>query len=98
MSAGTAAERLAQIRDVLRGPFPDAWLNDPNMLSLRPVNSATRTMEQMLEDTLSPEEVTAASEVLRECLAIDPEDRVLAKFLLDNTWVEEGGRCSCCYS
>ncbi|KAJ3541294.1 hypothetical protein NMY22_g3939 [Coprinellus aureogranulatus] len=91
-STASAAERLGEIRDVLHGRFPDAWMNDENISSLPPVNPSRRTLRQMLQNVLTPDEASSFSELLTKCLAIDPKKRISAEELFDHPWVEEGGK------
>ncbi|KAF6757876.1 kinase-like domain-containing protein [Ephemerocybe angulata] len=97
-SAGTPAERLAEIRDILQDKIPDAWLRDTNVQALPNATTSTESLEHRLKQTLTETEASAAHSFLRKCLVLDPAGRASATELQDDGWVEEGAQCSCCYS
>ncbi|KAF6741507.1 kinase-like domain-containing protein [Ephemerocybe angulata] len=98
-STGTAAERLAEVRDVLHGisTIPDAWAMDGNVRALTNATPSRPSLDQRLKEALSDDEASPALEFLQMCLAFDPTARNSADSLMldDGTWVEEGGACSC---
>ncbi|KAF6757909.1 kinase-like domain-containing protein [Ephemerocybe angulata] len=99
-AAGTAAERLGEIRDVLQSSIPDAWLGDEVVQALPIANTSTPSLEQKLKQSksLTEDEASEAYAFLRRCLVIDPASRASSRDLEQDDWVEEGARCACCYS
>ncbi|KAF6757893.1 kinase-like domain-containing protein [Ephemerocybe angulata] len=99
-SAGTAAERLGEIRDVLQSSIPDAWLGDEVVQALPIANTSTPSLEQTLKQSksLTEDEASEAYAFLRRCLVIDPAGRASVRDLDEDDWVEEGAQCACCYS
>ncbi|KAF5320259.1 hypothetical protein D9611_011258 [Ephemerocybe angulata] len=98
-STGTAGERLAEVRDVLRGisTIPDAWANDGTVRALTNAAPSRQSLASRLKKALPDHEVSPALDFLQKCLAIDPTARHSAYNLQleEGTWVAEGGACSC---
>ncbi|KAF5335544.1 hypothetical protein D9611_012187 [Ephemerocybe angulata] len=97
-ATGTGAERLGEIRDVLKASIPEAWLGDGHVQGLPDASTSTQSLEQRLREVLSEDEASVASAFLRKCLVIDPAGRTSAVDLeVHDEWVGEGSKCSCCY-
>ncbi|KAF5320473.1 hypothetical protein D9611_010772 [Ephemerocybe angulata] len=96
-SAGTPAERLAEIRNILQDKIPDTWLGDTNVQAFPNATTSTESLEHRLKQTLRETEASAAHSFLRKCLVFDPAGRASATELQVDGWVEEGAQCSCCY-
>ncbi|KAJ3517611.1 hypothetical protein NMY22_g13928 [Coprinellus aureogranulatus] len=98
-SASSSAERLSEIRDILQDTIPDSWADDETVKALTLVRTDIPSLKNRLAGVLTSEEASAACTFLRKCLAIDPQRRPSVEDLqVNDGWVDEGAKCSCCYN
>ncbi|KAG2024083.1 CMGC/SRPK protein kinase [Coprinopsis cinerea AmutBmut pab1-1] len=92
---GTAAERLAEMCEVLEAQIPESWLHDKNLKDYSPGTRGLQTLKGSLEAALPQDQAESASSILMSCLCLDPATRISAADLVAHEWIRAVPFCDC---
>ncbi|EFI28544.1 CMGC/SRPK protein kinase [Coprinopsis cinerea okayama7 len=94
-ATGTAAERLAEMCEVLEVQIPESWLHDKNLKDCSPEKRGLQILEGHLEAVLPQDQAKSVSSLLKSCLRLDPATRISAADLVAHEWIRAVPFCDC---